>query len=180
MWICSYSLELCCIFNISNAVDDRKKGIKDRRMQIREQRVGNSQVPKHWHGRNTQKVPWLKKQFKNIAKRHSVFVFSWKFQVTDKYEDISHKHGYCCSVLKLKGAGHSLEDSLAGPLVFLNDTAVPQHTGTEQRADRLRQLPALSTLPQEEADCVHQNEWMTAKIPVELQDLSVKVLVKPA
>lgn len=122
----------------------------------------------------------IEKQFKKIAKRHSVFVFSWKFQVTDKYEDISHKHGYCCSVLKLKGAGHSLEDSLAGPLVFLNDTAVPQHTGTEQRADRLRQLPALSTLPQEEADCVHQNEWMTAKIRVELQDLSVKVLVKPA
>lgn len=86
---------------------------------------------------------------KHMAKGHSVLVSSWKFQVPDKNKDISHKHGYCCSVLKMSRAGrHSLVDSLAGPLVFLKDTATPQHLETGRSNDQTDwgSSQALSTL----------------------------------
>lgn len=105
---------------------------------------------------------------KHMAKGHSVPVSSWKFQVADKNKDISPKHGYCCSVLKMSRAGrHSLMDSLAGPLVFLNDTATPQllETGQKQRPDRQRQLPALSTLLTGGGSlCPRRNEQQTKNI----------------
>lgn len=117
---------------------------------------------------------------KHMAKGHSVPVSSWKFQVADKNKAISHKHSYCCLVLKMSRAGrYSLTDSLAGPLVFLNDTATPQHleTGQKQRPDRLRQLPALSTLLTGGSSLCPKKEWTTNKkhtVPRE----GVKVLAK--
>lgn len=119
---------------------------------------------------------------KHMAKGHSVLVSSWKFQVPDKNKDISHKHGYCCSVLKMSRAGrHSLMDSLAGPLVFLNDTATPQHLETGRSSDQTDwgSSQALSTLLTGGGSLCPKKKWTTNKKHIVPRERAgVKVLAK--